>query len=59
MTKDKFLRVYANLPINVRKEIIAVINKKPLSWNVAYIEVVNNTKLGGKILKKLSNMNII
>lgn len=57
--RENFLRVFANLPIALRKEIIAVIDDKPISWEVAYIEVSNNTKLGEAILKKLSEWRII
>jgi hypothetical protein len=60
MTKEKFLKVYSNLPINLRKEIIVVLDEEgPITWDVAYIEIENGTKLGDKILKKLSQMGII
>lgn len=59
MTKDRFLRTYANLPEDVRREIIVIINKKPYSWNAAFIEVKNNTKLADNIIKKLSAMELI
>ena len=59
MEKERFLKVYSNLPINLRKEIISVIDEKPVSWDVAYLEVKSDTKLGQKILKKLSELNII
>lgn len=60
MSKESFLKVYANLPINIRREIILVLDKEgPISWEVAYLEVLNNTKLGEIILKKLSEMKVI
>ena len=59
MTLEKFINVYANLPLNIRKEIIAVIDNKPISWNVAYLEIINNTKIGKQILKKLVKLKII
>jgi len=64
MTRERFLQVYSNLPINVRKEIILVIKggdgkETPISWNVAYIEIMNRTKLGETILKKLIQLEII
>ncbi len=59
MTKEKFLKVYANLPLNIRKEIILVIDDEPVTWNVAYLEVSNNTKKSIKILKKLEELKII
>jgi len=59
MSKEKFFRLYANLPINVRKEIIAVIDTEPITWNVANQELSNNTELGNKILKQLADLKII
>ncbi|KPJ56297.1 hypothetical protein AMJ49_05220 [Parcubacteria bacterium DG_74_2] len=58
--RERFLRVYANLPLNVREEIICVLDKKgPITWNVAYLEIKNNTKLGEEILEKLKDLEII
>jgi len=59
MTKEKFLKIYANLPLNVRKDIVLVIDDEPITWNVAYIEVLNNTKKSIKILKRLEELEII
>ena len=60
MKKEKFLKIYANLPINLRNEIILVLEKEgPITWNAAYIEINNDTKLGGIILKKLVQLKII
>ena len=58
--KDKFLKVYANLPINFREEIVLVLSDKgPITWNVAYSEINNDTELGNIILEKLTNLKII
>lgn len=59
--KERFLKIYANLPINVREEIIHVVlpEKRPITWNVVYLEVKNNTSLGKDILKKLEELKII
>jgi len=59
--KERFLKIYANLPINIREEIIYVVlpEKQPITWNVAYLEVKNNTSLGKDILKKLEELKII
>ena len=53
------MKVYSNLPINLRKETVVVIDKEPISWYVAHNEISNNTELGGKILKKLIELDII
>jgi len=57
--KAKFLKIFQNIPENIRKDIITVIDEKPYSWNVAYIEIRNNTELGKKILKTLKELEII
>ncbi|MBI5001953.1 hypothetical protein HZC31_01060 [Candidatus Woesearchaeota archaeon] len=60
MLRERFLKVYANLPLNIRKEIIAVLDKTgPISWDVAYLEIQNKTKIGDMILKKLEKLRII
>ena len=57
--REKFLRAYANLPLNTRKEIILVLEEQPITWEVAYLEVKNNTLNSEKILKKLADLGII
>lgn len=47
--KARFMEIYANLPIGARREIIAVIDNEPISWNVAYLEISRGTPLGEKI----------
>lgn len=60
MLKELFLKIYANLPINIRDEIILVLpNKGPITWNIAYLEIKQDTKLGEEILKKLEELGII
>jgi len=53
------MKVYSNLPLNLRKDIVIVIDKEPITWNVAYLEVDQKTKKGKKILKKLEELKII
>ncbi len=59
MSKEKFLKTYANLPEPEREQIIAIVDKKPYSWNVAYTEISNNTELGKKILKKMESLGLL
>ena len=58
-TKELFLQAYSNLPLNARKEIVLVVNDEPITWNVAYLEVLGNTPLGEDILKKLEELKIL
>ncbi len=60
MKRERFLKLFSNLPISLRKETILVLEKEgPISWEVAYIEVEEKTNLGEKILEKLKNLEII
>ncbi len=60
MLKERFLKIYANLPINLRDEIILVLpDKGSITWNIAYLEIKQDTKLGEEILKKLEELGII
>ena len=51
--KAKFLSVYANVPDNLRGDIIVMVDEKTYTWNSAYFEIKNNTELGQKLLKEL------
>jgi hypothetical protein len=57
--KERFFNVYANLPLNLRDEIVLVINEQPISWKVAYLEIEAGTKLGKQILEKLIALKFI
>lgn len=58
--REHFLKTYSNIPLNLRTEIILVLDDKgPITWEVAYWEVENKTKLAEKILKKLTELKII
>ena len=59
MAKDSFMKVYSNLPEDVRKEVVIEVKNKPYSWNAAYVEIENNTELGKEILKKLEALELI
>ena len=56
---SKFVRVYSKLDLKVRDEIIAVIDGKPITWNIAYKEITNRTEKGKEIFEKLIKMEII
>ena len=60
--RERFLKIYANLPSQAREEIIYITEgkiKKTYTWNAIYIEVINNTPLSESILSTLEKMNII
>ena len=58
--KDRFLKVYANLPLNLRNEVVLVTAETgPVTWNVAFLEINNETKLGELVIDKLIELKII
>lgn len=57
--KARFLKIYANIPLNLRNEIVVVIDDQPLSWNAAKIEIENDTSVAKQILDKLVKMQIL
>lgn len=57
--KAKFLKVYSNLPLGVREEIVIVIDGEPMSWKAANLEVEQDTKKGSEILDRLSKLRIL
>ncbi len=57
--KASFLKIYADIPLGARGEIIAVINDEPITWNSARVEIENDTAIGKKILDQLVDLKII
>ncbi len=57
--RAKFFRIYADIPENLRRDIIVVVDKKPYTWNTSFIEIESNAVLGKRILKMLEEMEII
>ena len=57
--REKFLRIYANLPLNQRGEIVVVLGDEPMTWNAARVEIENDTEKGKEILQKLIDLQII
>jgi hypothetical protein len=60
LPKERFFKVYANLPLGLRDQVILVLpDTGPLTWNAAYVEVKNGTKIGDTIVEKLIELKII
>ena len=57
--RERFLRIYADIPLGLRREIILILDNAPISWNVAFVEVSNKTIKSKTILKKLNELKII
>ena len=58
--RESFLKTYANTPINLRGDIILVLeNIGPVSWNAAYLEVEKKSEISETILKELKSLDLI
>ncbi len=60
--RDVFLRVYANLPLPARSEVILDLGDEkggPITWEVAHREVRADSELGKLILKKMLELKLI
>ncbi len=55
----KFLRIYSDIPEELRNDIIVVVDEKTYTWNTAYLQINEETSLGKKILKALEDIGII
>jgi len=58
--REDFFKTYANIPINLRDDIILVLkDQRPITWDVAYFEVKNKTNLSEEILQSLNALDLI
>jgi hypothetical protein len=59
--REAFLRIYANVPLSIREDVIAVLDDPvgALTWEVAYLEIRNRTEKGDAILQKLMETKIL
>lgn len=57
--REKFLKIYAEVPNGLRADIIAVVAGKTYTWDTSYLEIKGNTGLGKEILKTLIAVGII
>lgn len=56
---EDFFKVYSEVPIDERKMVVVVIDNEPISWNLAYQEIKNNTERGKRILSILKKLEVI
>ncbi len=57
--KAKFLKQFANVPLPLRKEIIAIVNNKPASWSVVYGEIKADSPNAKDILEHLKKLGVL
>lgn len=58
-TAALFQRIYADLPLNARNEIIVVVGDEPMTWRAAKVEIDNNTPKSQQILNQLTELDIL
>ncbi len=58
--REKFIKIYSNLPLGIRQEIILVLEDgSPITWHATFVEGESSTPLNEKILEKLEKLGII
>jgi hypothetical protein len=57
--KDRFYKIYGNLPLITREEIILVVNGEGISWKVAKLYIDQDSPLAKEILEKLVELGVI
>ena len=60
LLKSKFLKAFANLPEKIKsEEVIAVVDGQPYTWLAAAVEVKSESITGKKILKIVTELEIL
>ena len=57
--RSRFLKKYASIPLNLRDEIVAVVDDEPVSWAAAFVEVQGKTQKGDKILELMEGLRLL
>lgn len=59
LLRAKFLRVFAGVSINLRDEIIAIVDDESVNWSSAYVEVMGKTKKGDQIIRRMDELGLL
>lgn len=54
-----FIKAFANVPMGIRTDIVAVLDGQPMSWYVCWLEIDQKTEMGDRILDYLNELKII
>ncbi|MFH1095320.1 MAG: hypothetical protein V1728_03825 [Candidatus Micrarchaeota archaeon] len=57
--RARFIKTYADIPVPLKAEIIAVVNNEPYTWNTAYFLISGKQKIGDDILRKLAQIKVL
>lgn len=55
----RFQKAYANVPLGLRSEIVAVLDKEPMAWHVVKLEVDVGTPMAARLLEYLDKLELI
>ena len=56
---ERFLKIYNNLPLSERSEVVVIMNSESITWQIARNHISHNTDIGKKIIKALTKLKII
>ncbi len=59
LLRSKFLKVFSRVPLELRNEIVAILDNEAITWSVANIEVKGKSKKGDKILELMNSLGIL
>lgn len=54
----KYTELFAGVPAPLRREVIAVVNGEPYSWESAYLEIKNATATGKALIEQLKTIGL-
>ena len=58
--KERFLQVYANVPLNIRDDIVLVLpDRRTVTWDVAFYAIRDDSEHSQIILAGLNDLGII
>ena len=59
LLRSKFSKTFANVPLSLRNEIVAVIDNEAISWSAVNVEVMGKTKKGDKIIVLMDKLGLL
>ena len=54
-----FHQAYANIPLGLRREIVAVVDGEPMTFHVIHLELQNKTVMGWKAVDQMVRIGIL
>lgn len=57
--EKKFVKIYANIPLGVREEIVAIVDEQPLTFYDIYHLIEEKNPMAIAALKQMQRLEII